>query len=200
MADPDNKHKISAVILSAGRSERMGTPKFSLRFDSDNTFLQKIAWCYHDYGCQEIVIVVNGNDYRLLEGSHISLPPDTRIIVNMYPGREKFFSLKLALKTLEAADQVFVSVIDNPFVKKELFNALLMSDGDYRYPVYKGRGGHPFIISAAVVNDIIKWKNDREHLREFLGRYKSTAVKTDDVYILVNINTLDDYHNYFGKR
>ncbi len=54
-----NTKKYSAIILSAGKSSRMGVPKFSLMFDDKSTFLEKIINAYADFGCEEIIVVLN---------------------------------------------------------------------------------------------------------------------------------------------
>ncbi|MCK5839504.1 MAG: NTP transferase domain-containing protein, partial [Bacteroidales bacterium] len=49
----------SAVILAAGRSTRMGRPKFALRFAKNLTFLEKIITGYSSFGCRQIIVVLN---------------------------------------------------------------------------------------------------------------------------------------------
>jgi len=193
--------KIAAIILSAGKSERMGVQKFSLRFDDQCTFLEKIISVYHDFSCDEIVVVMNPEGVRLINDPGIEYAPYVKIAVNQHPEWERLYSLKTGATALTRPGPVFVSNVDNPFVSNELLHELEKQAGDYDYvyPAFNGKGGHPFMLSERVVRDLLSEPEDNLHLKEFLGRYSSLAVEVDDARVLVNINTPEEYQNYFGQ-
>jgi len=188
----------SAIILSAGRSSRMGVPKFSLQFDDNITFLENLVYEYSTFGCREIVVVMNIDGFSLLSQLNIKLPDSATVVVNQHPEWERFYSLKLAAKALKDIKPVFVSNIDNPFVNHKLLDSLSnsRSGADYINPVYNGRGGHPFLLSEKVVADLRVEEKDQIHLKEFLGQYSKKSVEVDDEKILLNINTDEDFREY----
>jgi len=188
--------KYSAIILSAGKSSRMGVPKFSLLFDKNNTFLEKLVNTYYDYGCEEIAVVLNDESVRYLEKLNLKLPSNVTIVLNHHPEWERFYSLKIAAKSLTNPNSVFVSNIDNPYLNTEVLDSLsLKADGyDYLFPVYNGKGGHPFLISEKVIEDLKSESEDQIHMKVFLGRYSKSAVAVDDEKVLANINTEEDYN------
>ena len=191
--------KYSAIILSAGKSARMGVPKFSLQFDGKTTFLENLLNEYISYGCQEIVVVFNSEGLLLFNQLNLNLPNCVTIIVNKHPEWERFYSLKLATKALHEINPVFVSNIDNPFVNHILLDSLseFSRCAEYIHPVYNGRGGHPFLLSEKVVADLTVEEKDQIHLKEFLGRYSKKSVSVDDDKILLNINTEEEYKRIF---
>ncbi len=191
----------SAVILAAGKSERMGKPKFLLKDDENKTFLEILAGTYSDFGCSEIVVVLNDYGLHIIEDQRLNLPAGTKLASNHHPEWERFYSLKTGVRVLESPKPVFVSNIDNPFACSELLHNLLQLVGqyDYLFPEFNGKGGHPFMISERVVNDITSETRDQIHLREFLGRYTSKAVRVNDEKVLVNINTREDYSSIFNS-
>lgn len=192
---------ISAIILSAGKSERMGVPKLALKFDSKTTFLEKLIGEYHSFGCKEIIVVINPKNAELVEQMQLIIPNKVRIIVNHHPEWERFYSLKLAALALSEANPAFVSNIDNPFLTQETLNTLFkeVENSDYISPIFNGKGGHPFLISSRVVNELKTEILDQIHLKEFLGKYSKKPVEVNDEKILLNINTMEEYSRFFNS-
>lgn len=191
---------ISAIILSAGKSERMGVPKFSLRFNTETTFLEKLIDEYHSFGCNEIIVVLNETSAVLYHQLKLSVPSNVRVVINHHPEWERFYSLKLAALALNEVKPVFVSNIDNPFLNQETLDILFkeVDNFDYISPSFNGKGGHPFLLSAKVINELKTEKQDQIHLKEFLGKYSKKLEEVNDEKILLNINTMEDYSRFFN--
>jgi len=192
--------KYSAIILSAGKSTRMGLPKFSLKFNSTTTFLENIINAYKSFGCEEIVVVLNPEGATLLEQLNLNIPLEVKVVINQHPEWERFYSLKLGAKGLKNITPTFVSNIDNPFVDSDILQALALSiqKADYTYPSIKGKGGHPILLSEKIIGDLTTESKDEIHLKEYLGRYSKFAVEVDDEKIFLNINTDDEYRRLFN--
>lgn len=197
-----DQKNISAIILSAGKSERMGWPKFALKFDSKLTFLEKITNEYYSFGCKEIIVVINTKNAALLREYKLELRNNVKIVVNEHPEWERFYSLKLGAMELASPSAVFISNIDNPFVSNSLLEALKNNSKsiDYSCLSYSGKGGHPFYLSERAISDLKAEKQDQLHLKEFLGRYEKRLINTNDEKVLRNINTPEDYSKYFGRE
>jgi CTP:molybdopterin cytidylyltransferase MocA len=195
----DNNKKYSAIILSAGKSSRMGVHKFSLKYNSTTTFLENLINQYTTFGCEEVVVVLNPKGAEILGQLKSNFPSNVKVVINQHPDWERFYSLKLAVLGFSNANPTFVSNIDNPFANHQLLNSLanLCNVADYVHPVHNGRGGHPFLISKRVVVDLISEKMDQIHLKEFLGRYSKLAIEVDDVTTVINVNTEEEYRRLF---
>ncbi|NOU17942.1 MAG: NTP transferase domain-containing protein [Bacteroidales bacterium] len=193
----DNNKKYSAIILSAGKSSRMGVHKFSLKYNATTTFLEDLINQYNAYGCEEIIVVLNPDGKTFLEQLNLNLPSIVKVVINEHPEWERFYSLKLAANGFCKFQSTFVSNIDNPFVDLKVLESLAKSDTEYSYPVFNGRGGHPFLISKNVIADLASEPKDEIHLKEFLGRYSKSAIDVDDEKVLLNVNTEEEYKRLF---
>jgi CTP:molybdopterin cytidylyltransferase MocA len=57
MRQGNRKEKeFSTIILAAGKSERLGFPKLSLKYDDDTTFVEHIVNEYQSFGCSDIIL------------------------------------------------------------------------------------------------------------------------------------------------
>lgn len=193
---------ISAIILSAGKSERMGVPKFSLRFNTETTFLEKLIDEYHSFGCNEIIVVLNETSAALYDQLKLSIPSNVRVVINHHPEWERFYSLKLAALALNEVNPVFVSNIDNPFVSNSILVCLNNESNNFDYScvAFNGRGGHPFYLSEQVINHLRFEPQDQIHLKQFLSKYPKKLVEVNDSKVLLNINKMEDYHKLIDVK
>jgi CTP:molybdopterin cytidylyltransferase MocA len=195
------ENQASAVILAAGLSTRMGSPKFALKFKVHKTFLEEIVGRFMEFGCAEIIIVMNPQGKFFFESMDIRFPENVKIIVNPHPETGRFSSIKTGLKNLLNENCVFLHNIDNPFIEVDLLKLLFnnLKQTDYCAPVYKNRGGHPILISPKVVETIKKCSHDDLNLKEYLMAFNKKSIETNDPKILVNINTILEYQELFPK-
>jgi len=191
--------EFSAIILAAGESSRMGIPKLSLSYDESTNFLEHIVNEYELFGCNEIVIVVNGQGKKYLKENDIKFPENIKIVLNAHTELHRFYSLKIGVRALSNTKPVFIHNVDNPFVNQRVLTELVnkYKYADYINPQYNEKGGHPFLLSKTVINDIKSSHEDKLHLKEFLNQYSRLRIKVDDEKVLVNINTIDEYRTYF---
>jgi molybdenum cofactor cytidylyltransferase len=183
-----------ALILAAGMSERMGVPKMMLPFDENRTFLDVITESYLDFGCSEVIVVVNETNSSLVE--EYKRKGRIKIVINKHPDWQRFYSIQLGLKSMDNPGAVFIHNVDNPFVNSEVLNELTkaLNEPGIVVPVYKDRGGHPVLISKMVVGEILKCSDYSVNFKTFLKRFKRVNVLSGNKNILVNINTLEEYH------
>lgn len=197
--DIEIEKEFSVIILAAGKSERLGFPKLSLKYDDKQIFIEHIVNNYLEFGCKEIILVLNEIGDNYLRENKIKLPENAKIVINEHIDWHRFYSLKMGAGTLSKAQHVFVHNVDNPFVNREVLKGLinLSEKADYLSPEYEGKGGHPILISDKIVMELRSAQEDQMHLKEFLNQFSKMKVKVDDEKILVNINTLDEYKKYF---
>jgi len=189
--------KYSAIILSAGKSSRMGVHKFSLKYNATTTFLENLINQYNAYSCDEIIVVLNPDGKAFLGQLNLTLPSNVKVVINEHPEWERFYSLKLAANGFSKFNPTFVSNIDNPFVNLQVLELLTKSNSDYTYPTFNGKGGHPFLISELVIANLTNEPKNEIHLKEFLGRYSKSAIDVDDEKVLLNVNTVEEYRRLF---
>lgn len=190
------KKQVSALILAAGLSERMGSGKFALEIREGVTFLEHIARLYDGFGCRKIVVILNPKGKQLFDNMVINLPAGVEILNNHFPERGRFYSIKTGLAPLRDEELVFLQNIDSPMITEEVLNALLNNSGlaDTTYPVYQGRGGHPVLFNKKLVQTILDCGSDENILKDYLGKFKSIQTPVNNPDVLININTEADYH------
>lgn len=194
-----NTLNYSVIILAAGKSSRMGIPKWSLRFDERTSFIEHIISEYYSFECKEIILVINENDYSSFVEKNYTLPDNFKLVINKYPEWDRFYSLKLGVEKLSINQFVFIQNIDNPFVNHDLLINLLVNseNADLVVPEFDGRGGHPILINQQIIITIKNNQGNILHLKEFLNQFVKKKITVSDERILVNINQLIDYQKYF---
>src|SRR5262249_10914146 len=99
---------IAGIVLAAGRSRRMGTPKAFLTL-RDITFLERAVWALRDGGCGEVVVVAGpADDATAREVAGAAERLGARAAVNPETGSEQIESLRAGLRGLGAAAEAAV--------------------------------------------------------------------------------------------
>jgi CTP:molybdopterin cytidylyltransferase MocA len=183
---------IAAIILAAGSSNRMGTPKALLRHASGTSFARYLLNCFGLYGCSPVILVVAaGNDFPELHmGSHI-------LVVNQNPEKGRSHSIHLGIQYIPPGFACFIHNVDNPFLSPELLDELVsrFAPGQYTVPVFQGRGGHPVLLGRCIV-DVLKKSDPSVDFRETLNDFARVEAPFNSGQILININTQQDFTQY----
>jgi len=177
----------------------MGKKKPLLRFNNELTFLEKIVSVYKSWGVEKPVVVVNHDVLFKINQLKSQWLEDCKFILNQHIDYGRFYSIKLGLQNIMKNLPVFIHNVDNPFVNHCVLQLLFdqLGKGDFAVPVYKGKGGHPVLLSEKIITAIIAEKEHDLNLRDFLKDYSRQEVEVDDETVLVNINTMEEYGNYF---
>ncbi len=188
----------STIILSAGKSSRMGQPKYALQCPNGKSFLEQIIENFLKFGCREIVVVLNAEGFTDLSKKSDLFPKNVKFVRNDFPEYQRFYSLKLGAMALENPYPIFVHNVDNPFVCSEVLNELLQNlpNADYILPEFDGKGGHPILLSEKVVQTLRACSENSTHLRDFLTKFSAKRIPVQTSTILANLNTEEDYRTY----
>ena len=183
---------IALVVLAAGRSTRMGTPKPLVPLEGRPLLEHLLAApVVREF---RAVVVVLGHDAAAV------LPVADRCgcrhVVNPDPDRGRTSSVQIGLEALGApVGAVFVQPVDCPLVLPETYLALAGAIGpaDVAVPQYRGHGGHPPLVSAALVPRVRAAGPD-EPLRKLLEApdVRRELVDVDDPGVLVNVDRPED--------
>lgn len=179
---------VLGVIVAAGNSRRMGTPKHELVL-AGRTFYEHIASALREAGLTRLVVTVSPDA--------VSSSFDCPVVVNRFMHRQMLGSIQsLILETRSRA--LLICPIDMPFVTAQLlvqFRDRLLQKTQLIVQVrYQGVMAHPLLITERYYDDILKLSDDNS-LRTILDRFASDIcfVETNDARLLLNINTPRDY-------
>jgi len=195
---------VSVVVLGAGNSTRMTSPKPLLKWDKSLTFIEKIIDTYYFFGCNNIILVFNSEVCKLFHQKYPNYNKDNKlkIVINEYPQFERFYSIKKGIAMCGNNKLCFIQNVDNPFVNNLILNSLYSNIGtnDYCVPTYNDYGGHPVLINSKVINSINNTKENHLKFNEFLGQFHRKNIITEDKTILYNINTPEDYNKMINIK
>lgn len=123
-----------------------------------------------------------------------------KYVCNHFPEKERFYSLQLGLHALPPVYSCFIHNADSPFVNPEILRSMLMKDPavDYIIPVHRGRGGHPILVTAAIV-EYLKQLPEESNLHEALKFKRSERMEVNDNSVLIDIDTMPEYEHYVLK-
>jgi molybdenum cofactor cytidylyltransferase len=201
IANTTNFEQMSVIILAAGMSSRMGVPKPFLKWDKHKTFLEKILDTYYSFSFEaaQIILELNPEGYKFIQTELPEIVEYAEIIINKNPERGRFSSLKLGLQNLIKTSSCYIQNADNPFVTEGLLASMKerIKPDSYVVPTYQGKGGHPILIGTEIIKSLLLLDDADIDLKEPLKTFKKVEVETTDMNILVNINSQEDYHNYF---
>jgi molybdenum cofactor cytidylyltransferase len=193
---------ISSIVLSAGSSDRMGSPKALLKI-GDHTFLQHIIDILLGKEIEHIIVVL-GAFAEDIKPSMTDLP--VTILVNEEWENGQLSSLVTGLRAIDdgKTDGVLVWPVDHPLVSGILIDELLNAfENDHEkiiIPKYNGRRGHPVIFPNKTFHELRSASPD-EGARSVVHHSESIVyeVETKEEAILLNIDTPDDFLKYIKR-
>jgi len=185
---------ISAVVLAAGLSRRMGRPKPLVKLKG-KTILQHVLGNLRASGVDEIVVVLGYKAEEIfptLEGE------DFRVVVNPDYAQGMSNSLRRGLRAVDnQAQAVLIALGDQPRISSGIIKLLLRkySQGSHQIvvPTCGGRRGHPVIFGRKYWPELLALEGDVGG-REILRRHGDDvlAVEVADPGILQDIDGPDD--------
>lgn len=124
------------------------------------------------------------------------------IINNAGYARGMYSSVQEGVKSLEPDMRAFfMAPVDTPLVRPDTVQRILSSFAGRGkpgiiYPVYRGRRGHPTLIAAKYVGEILSGAQP-DGLRGLLSRHEGEAaeVEVNDEAVLLDMDTPEDYQN-----
>ena len=186
---------IGAVVLAAGKSTRMGEPKQLLPWNG-RPLLEHTLANLRNIKLNEIVVVLGcGADAvrKRVDLDHL------KVVENKNYEQGMGNSLGVGVSALaEATDAVLIALADQPFVRSETYEQLIdqyrQSDAQIVIPTYRGFRGNPVLLDRSVFPEVMALNGD-VGCRAIFGDHSDgiTKVAVDDVGILLDIDTKDDF-------
>ncbi len=180
--------RIASVILAAGDSRRMGSPKALLPLGR-KAFLRHILDCHLTLGSDPWVVL--GRQHREIR-NRLDLT-GARVVVNPDTDRGPLSSLLLVLERLDGFDGVLVHPVDHPLVATSTLHALLRKHFQcpacILIPRHRGKKGHPVLfphrffpeLKQAPLEEGARWVVRRRLSSQFL-------VPVLDAGVVTNVN------------
>jgi len=181
----------SAVVLAAGASSRMGSPKALLRFGDRPA----IAWLLESIERAGITqcVVVTAVDPAIGEAARRL---GAAVVVNADPSRGRTGSLQAGLAAVTPDRWILVAPVDCPLVGPSTIRSLLEQGEGAAIvrPRHGGVGGHPLLL-APTLRAEVEALSAGAPLRDILRRDPSRVrdVEVDDAEVVANLDTPADH-------
>lgn len=191
---------ISAVLLAAGESSRMGDLKQLLPCGR-STFVERAVDTLLGSAVAEVIVVVGHRAPAVVE--KIGSRP-VRVAENTDYGQGMSTSIIVGLKLVSSeAGAVLLALSDQPLLDSRTVDSLIsgfLSGGKgIAVPTYQGARGHPVIFAKKYLAELMALKGDiggREIISAHPEDVLEVAVTSRGV--IVDIDTRDDYSACLG--
>ncbi len=194
---------ISAILLAAGESRRMGSPKALLHYRGQ-TFIERICTAFLTAGVDELIVVLGARAEEI--GRALPTHPKLRSVVNTRYFQGQLSSLMVGIGALSPeSEAAVVNLVDHPLVSTETIKAVIESFRAAPLPIviasYQGKRGHPVLFSSQVYGEILAAPLDQGAkvvVRKDPARVRE--IPLDDSGILADIDTPEDYKRYTAEK
>jgi molybdenum cofactor cytidylyltransferase len=193
--------KISAIILAAGYSKRMGALKPILKL-GDRTVLERTIGLFRDSGVEDVIVVVG---HGSSETTPIAHECGAQTVMNKQLDRGMFSSVQEGVRALSPDSHAFFMLpVDIPLVRpqtiKELLEAYDSGMGKIVFPAFLGKRGHPPLVDASYRNEILSYSGEGG-LRAIFRNHEdqSIQIEVDDEMILLDLDTPADYETLAAR-
>ena len=187
--------RVSAILLGAGESKRMGVDKLSLPLGK-KTVLERSLDPLVRSKVKEVIVVLGGRTKGMrvcLEGLKV------KVIINPQCRKGMSTSIRQGLQAISPDSQgILIALGDQPFVKRRTIDALIdaffRKKGGIVVPSFNGRKGHPVVFDRKYEKDLMRLRGDAGG-RTILEKYSYDVVeaRTKSEGVVKDLDTWKEY-------
>ena len=190
---------ISAILLAAGRSSRMGAFKPLLPF-GERSVAEACIDNLLKGGVEEIVLVVGHRaDEMRVRLKHLRI----LFAVNEEAESEMGVSVARGVEQVShKSEALFIALVDQPAVPPEVIKFLITererTGARLVVPEYEGRGGHPVLIDSSFREELLNLDRERG-LRALIAAHRDEVLRVavSTPYVARDMDTWDDYRSLY---
>ena len=186
---------IVGIILSAGESKRMGTPKQLLPWGK-TIILQQVIDNAAASHLEQVILVLGSRAGEIAD--KITLSPKTHIVINKDYQEGMSSSVICGIKNAPAGAVAFMLLLgDQPFINPAIINRVLDEYQKSKYgiviPVYNDKRGHPVIFAAKYKPELLDLAD--QGAKAVVNNHSGDIfeIPLDRPEILSDIDTPQDY-------
>jgi molybdenum cofactor cytidylyltransferase len=189
----------AGLILAAGESRRMGSPKALLEFRGE-TFLDRLIGLFSRH-CSPVVTVLGAHGESVRAG--LRRAGEALLVENPDFRLGQLSSMQCGLRALPSeAEGVLFTPVDHPAVAPATLGALLGANAaaPLRIPRYGGQRGHPIWFSQSLISEFLALPVTSA-ARDVVARHAGEIayIDVDDPGILTNVDDPDAYRRLLDR-
>lgn len=184
---------LSAVVLAAGKSERMGRNKLLMKVGS-RCLLDWVLGALDSPSINEVIVVLG---HRPDELKPIIDRHKAKYVLNQDYERGMASSIKVGLRDA-SGDAAFIVLGDQLGLKTQLLSSMasiLLSDPKALIvsPIYQGKRGHPILLRKPLLQEVQHLK-EGETLRDLILRHEDAHRFVEgDIWSTMDIDTPEEF-------
>lgn len=190
---------ITAIILAAGKSKRMGQQKMLLPW-GNKTVLAHVISTFSSAGIDDILVVTGGAQQQVERSiQHLNVKT---VFNNEFNNGEMLSSIQCGIRSLTRQTQaVLIGLGDQPQIQvgsvRKVCETYRNTASEIVVPSYQMRRGHPWLVTHPLFNELLSIKSPQSP-REFLNAHHTqiTYANVDDPGILADLDTPKDYQKW----
>jgi molybdenum cofactor cytidylyltransferase len=186
---------VSAIVLAAGMSKRMGTLKQLLKF-GERSLLETTLDALKEANVGEIIVVLGYKADTIRET--MKFDSATKIVLNLSYAEGMSNSIKAGLGAVSSdSNAALIVLADQPLLSAAVINQLIeeyeKTQAAIVLPVYKGFRGNPVLIARSLFPEMMQISGDIG-CRSIFGLHPEEIhkVPVNEIGILVDIDTAED--------
>ncbi len=190
---------ICSLILVAGLSTRMGTPKMILPWGT-STVIAQVVRNHLAAGVQSVTVVTGAVRDQVM--SALTGLPVQEVFNPSFEDGEMLHSVQIGLRSLPSAyNACLLALGDQPQILPEVIASVIeayrRSAAHLIVPSYQMRRAHPWLIHRALWDEILQLTPPHT-LRSFLASHQEEIqyVNVDSPEILLDMDTPEDYQRF----
>lgn len=187
--------KCSAILLTAGKSTRMGSLKALLPWEG-KTLLEHQLSQFKQSSVDQIIVVLGYQSNKLLP--YLENSP-AQLVCNEHFEKGKTESIKRGIHSIhDNADCLIIASVDTPLYHSlidEMINQFIKTKSKIIIPIYKGKRGHPILFSTELLEELSQINEETKGLKAIIHKRKNEIYELEvvDHSVLFNFNSPQDY-------
>lgn len=195
-------NEISAIVLAAGSSTRMGRPKLLLPW-KNKTILAEVTSTLEKAGIQEIIIVIQKEHQEIFDHiQKLAIDSPIRIaFLDAFAPDDMLASIHCGIKAMgRSKTAALITLGDQPQIQEDIVRKLCDAYFENRdsivIPSFQFKRGHPWLISGSLLQELTRIKSPNTP-HDFLDQHRDAIhyVLVDNPSILQDIDTPEDYES-----
>jgi molybdenum cofactor cytidylyltransferase len=198
MTESGAKSALSAVVLAAGMSKRMGQPKMILPW-KDTTVIGQVISTLLAGGVDDVTVITGGARQQVEQA--IKDFPVRSVFNPDFENEEMLSSIQLGLISLPGDRSAAMIVLgDQPWIEQNVVRSLIDfyfgNPSKILIPSFAMRRGHPWIVDRSLWPAILELRPPQT-LRNFMEEFRSEVayLTVSTPSILKDLDTPEDYSN-----
>jgi molybdenum cofactor cytidylyltransferase len=194
---------VSAILLGAGESKRMGRDKLLLPWGKKTIFDHCLETLLRSE-VKEVIVVINERLKKVIHPVHTK---KMKVIINPHYKRGMSTSIRRGVRAVNPrSDGILIALGDQPFIKTRTINAMVKAfvqgKEGIMVPSFKGKRGHPVIFHRKFKKELLELKGDaggKSIIERYPGEVLDIPLRSEGV--IKDIDLWEDYkENLLLKR